>query len=62
VNAEPLPTTKSAMYAWFWIARTRPWQEAVAASTIAEWTNDDRLLVTSVAATAADSTGSGRAI
>jgi hypothetical protein len=27
------------MYAWFWIARTRPWQEA-----IAEWTNDDRLL------------------
>ena len=27
-----------------WIARTRPWQEAIAASTIAEWTNDDRLL------------------
>ena len=44
MNAEPLATTKSAMYAWFWIARTRPWQEAIAASTIAEWTNDDRLL------------------
>jgi pyrroloquinoline quinone (PQQ) biosynthesis protein C len=44
MNAEPLPTTKAAMYAWFWIARTRPWQEAIAASTIAEWTNDDRLL------------------
>ncbi|HEV8724057.1 MAG TPA: hypothetical protein VGW77_25870 [Candidatus Binatia bacterium] len=44
LNAEPLPTTKAAMYAWFWIARTRPWQEAIAASTIAEWTNDDRLL------------------
>jgi pyrroloquinoline quinone (PQQ) biosynthesis protein C len=43
-NAEPLPTTRAAMYAWFWIARTRPWQEAIAASTIAEWTNDDRLL------------------
>ena len=44
MNAEPLPTTKAAAYAWFWIARTRPWQEAIAASTIAEWTNDDRLL------------------
>ena len=44
MNAEPLPTTKAATYAWFWIARTRPWQEAIAASTIAEWTNDDRLL------------------
>src|SRR5580765_5935982 len=44
MNAVPLPTTKAAMYAWFWIARTRPWQEAIAASTIAEWTNDDRLL------------------
>ncbi len=44
MNAVPLPTTKAAMYAWFWIARTRAWQEAIAASTIAEWTNDDRLL------------------
>jgi pyrroloquinoline quinone (PQQ) biosynthesis protein C len=44
VNAQPLPTTTAATYAWFWIARNRPWQEAIAASTIAEWTNDDRLL------------------
>ena len=44
MNAAPLPTTTAAMYAWFWIARTRPWQEAIAASTLAEWTNDDRLL------------------
>src|SRR5918999_592420 len=44
LNAEPLPTPKAAMDAWFWIARTRPWQEALAASSIAEWTNDDRLL------------------
>jgi pyrroloquinoline quinone (PQQ) biosynthesis protein C len=35
MNAAPLPTTKAATYAWFWIARTRPWQEAIAASTIA---------------------------
>jgi pyrroloquinoline quinone (PQQ) biosynthesis protein C len=44
LKAEPLPTTKAAIYGWFWIARHRPWQEAIAASTIAEWTNDDRLL------------------
>ena len=44
LNAKPLPTTRAAIYAWWWIARNRPWQEAIAASTIAEWTNDDRLL------------------
>ena len=44
LKAEALPTTKAAIYGWFWIARHRPWQEAIAASTIAEWTNDDRLL------------------
>jgi pyrroloquinoline quinone (PQQ) biosynthesis protein C len=44
LRAEPLPTTKAAVYGWFWIARHQPWQEAIAASTIAEWTNDDRLL------------------
>ena len=44
LNAEPLPTTKACIYGWWWIARHRPWQEAIAASTIAEWTNDDRLL------------------
>ncbi len=44
LKAEPLPTTQAAIYGWWWIARHRPWQEALAASTIAEWTNDDRLL------------------
>jgi pyrroloquinoline quinone (PQQ) biosynthesis protein C len=44
LQAESLPTTKAAIYGWFWIARNHPWQEAIAASTIAEWTNDDRLL------------------
>jgi pyrroloquinoline quinone (PQQ) biosynthesis protein C len=42
--AEPLPSTKAAVYAWWWIARNRPWQEALAASSSAEWFNDDRLL------------------
>jgi pyrroloquinoline quinone (PQQ) biosynthesis protein C len=44
LQAAPLPTTLAAIYAWSWIARNRTWQEAIAASTIAEWTNDDRLL------------------
>jgi pyrroloquinoline quinone (PQQ) biosynthesis protein C len=44
LEAEALPTTKAAIYGWWWLARYRPWQEALAASTIAEWTNDDRLL------------------
>ena len=44
LDAELLPTTRAAIYGWWWIARTKPWQEALAASTIAEWTNDDRLL------------------
>jgi pyrroloquinoline quinone (PQQ) biosynthesis protein C len=43
LGAQALPTTKAAIYGWWWIARHRPWQEALAASTIAEWTNDDRL-------------------
>jgi len=44
-GAEPLPTTKAAIYGWWWLARHRPWQEAIAASTTACW-------ATSAAATA----------
>ena len=44
LNAEPIPSTRAAVYAWWWLARNRPWQEALAASTTAEWFNDDRLL------------------
>lgn len=42
--AEPLPSTRAALYGWFWLARYRPWQEALAASTSSEGMNDDRLL------------------
>src|SRR6201984_3669414 len=31
LNAEPLPTTRAAMYAWFWIWRPRPRQEVLSA-------------------------------
>lgn len=42
--AEPLPSTRAAIYGWFWNARYRPWYEALAASTSSEGMNDDRLL------------------
>ena len=42
--AEPLPMTRAAIFGWWWIARYRPWQEALAASTSSEGMNDDRLL------------------
>src|SRR2546428_8694170 len=45
LNAQPLPTTKAAIYAWFCIARNRQWQEAISASIIAAPTNVDPLLV-----------------
>jgi pyrroloquinoline quinone (PQQ) biosynthesis protein C len=41
-NAEPLPTTLATTYAWLHIAKSWPWLDAVAASGILEWTNDDR--------------------
>jgi hypothetical protein len=34
----------TALYAWGWITRAKSWVEGLAAMTITEWTNDDRLL------------------
>ncbi|MEX0802112.1 MAG: hypothetical protein WD688_02150, partial [Candidatus Binatia bacterium] len=44
VNAKPLRTSMAAFYAWGWIPREKGWIEGLAAMTITEWTNDDRLL------------------
>jgi pyrroloquinoline quinone (PQQ) biosynthesis protein C len=44
INAKPIPTTMTALYAWGWITRAKSWVEGLAAMTITEWTNDDRLL------------------
>ena len=41
-NAEPLPASRATFYAWIHMAKSWPWLEAVAASGILEWTNDDR--------------------
>jgi pyrroloquinoline quinone (PQQ) biosynthesis protein C len=44
LNAEPLPTTRATLYAWGWITREKSWVEGLAALTVTEWCNDDRLL------------------
>ena len=44
LQARPLPTTRATLYAWAWITREKSWIEGLAALTITEWCNDDRLL------------------
>jgi pyrroloquinoline quinone (PQQ) biosynthesis protein C len=44
IDAKPLPSTLATLYAWGWITREKSWVEALAALTITEWCNDDRLL------------------
>jgi pyrroloquinoline quinone (PQQ) biosynthesis protein C len=44
LNSQPLPTTMATLYAWGWMTRVKPWTESLAAMTITEWSNDDRLL------------------
>jgi pyrroloquinoline quinone (PQQ) biosynthesis protein C len=42
--ADPIPTTLATLYGWGWITREKHWIEGLAALTVTEWTNDDRLL------------------
>jgi pyrroloquinoline quinone (PQQ) biosynthesis protein C len=44
LNSEPIPTTLATLYGWAWITREKHWIEGLAALTVTEWTNDDRLL------------------
>ena len=44
IGARPLPATLATLYAWGWITKEKSWLEGVAALTITEWCNDDRLL------------------
>lgn len=44
LNAMPLPKTRASLYAWAWMTRTKSWVEGLAALTVTEWGNDDRLL------------------
>ncbi len=44
MRAEPIPTTRATLYAWAWMTREKSWIEGLAALTVTEWSNDDRLL------------------
>ncbi|MBI3076428.1 MAG: iron-containing redox enzyme family protein [Deltaproteobacteria bacterium] len=44
LNAQPLPLTRAALYAYGWLTRHRPWQEGLAALMVTEMANDNRLL------------------
>src|ERR1044071_2747447 len=44
LSAKPIPTTQATLYAWGWMTKAKSWIEGVAALTVTEWTNDDRLL------------------
>ena len=44
LDAVPLPSTRATLYAWGWITREKSWVEGMAAMTVTEWCNDDRLL------------------
>ena len=44
IHAKPLPKTMATLYAWGWITKEKSWLEGLAAMTITEWCNDDRLL------------------
>jgi len=35
-NAQPLPSSRAAFYAWLYVARTKPWLQALASSSILE--------------------------
>ena len=42
LRANPLPITACVLYAYGWISRTKPWQEALAALMITERLHDNR--------------------
>jgi len=44
LDVKPLATTQATLYAWAWMTREKSWLEGLAALTITEWANDDRLL------------------
>lgn len=43
-NAQPLPGCRAAFYGWLYIARTRPWLQALSASSILERAVDRRVV------------------
>lgn len=44
LEAKPIPSTTATLYAWGWICKKKHWLKGLAAMTITEWNQDDRLL------------------
>ncbi|HET8562626.1 MAG TPA: iron-containing redox enzyme family protein [Candidatus Binatia bacterium] len=44
LEAKPIPTTTATLYAWGWMTKNKSWLEGLAAMSMTEWNQDDRLL------------------
>jgi pyrroloquinoline quinone (PQQ) biosynthesis protein C len=44
LQTKPIPTTAATLYAWGWMCKKKGWLEGLAAMTMTEWNQDDRLL------------------
>ena len=44
LEAKPIPSTTASLYAWGWMCKRKHWLEGLAAMTMTEWNQDDRLL------------------
>jgi pyrroloquinoline quinone (PQQ) biosynthesis protein C len=44
LQTKPIPTTAATLYAWGWMCKKKSWIEGLAAMTMTEWNQDDRLL------------------
>jgi pyrroloquinoline quinone (PQQ) biosynthesis protein C len=43
-DAKALPSTTATLYAWGWMCKKQPWLAGLAAMSMTEWNQDDRLL------------------
>ena len=44
LSTKPIASTSATLYAWGWICKKKHWLEGLAAMTMTEWNQDDRLL------------------
>jgi hypothetical protein len=44
LQTKPIPTTAATLYAWGWMCKKKSWLEGLAAMSMTEWNQDDRLL------------------
>jgi pyrroloquinoline quinone (PQQ) biosynthesis protein C len=44
LQAKPIASTTATLYAWGWMTKNKKWLEGLAAMSMTEWNQDDRLL------------------